>query len=175
MSPTILILPGWQDSGPEHWQSLWLAKYSKAVKVGQTDWMKPKKDDWVATLNEYVLRYDEVVLVGHSLACPTIAHWAKEHPESTAKVKSAFLVAPFLKIPPELSTFDPLPLESLPFKSTVVASTTDPWCTSEDAEKIAKAWNAHFVNVGAQGHLNSAAGVGDWPEGQALLQELLDE
>ena len=82
-------------------------------------------------------------------------------------------MAPFLKIPPELSTFDPLPLNILPFKSTVVASTTDPWCTIGDAEKIAKAWSARFVNVGAQGHLNSAAGLGDWPEGQKLLEELL--
>lgn len=27
MKTSILILPGWQDSGPEHWQSLWLKKF----------------------------------------------------------------------------------------------------------------------------------------------------
>lgn len=173
MNPTLLILPGWENSGPEHWQSLWLAKYPNSVKVEQADWMHPKKDDWVAALDAAIQKYDEVVLVAHSLGCPLTAHWAKEHPEGVSKIKGAFLVSPFLKVPTELSTFDPLPLDPLPFKSTVVASTTDPWCTIEDAEKIAKAWGAHFVNVGAQGHLNSTAGVGDWPEGQLLLQELM--
>lgn len=173
MTPTILILPGWQDSGPEHWQSLWLAKYPNSVKVEQADWMHPKKEDWVATLNDYVSRYDEVVLVGHSLGCPLVAHWAKEHPENTPRVKGALLASTFKNFAPEITGFAPLPLEPLPFKSIVVASTNDPWSPLEEAQSIADAWHARLVNIGAHGHINTAAGFGDWPEGESLLEELL--
>ncbi len=79
-APTILILPGWQDSGPKHWQSLWLKKYPTAVKVEQRDWMNSKKEEWVAGLDRCIRQHsgEEIVLVGHSLACATIAHWSKE-------------------------------------------------------------------------------------------------
>ncbi|MFA4814847.1 MAG: alpha/beta hydrolase [Candidatus Gracilibacteria bacterium] len=187
---TILIIPGWQDSGPEHWQSLWLKKYSQAaakrmlsknvaqatsicaIKVEQRDWMHPVKDDWVATLDEYVRKYDEVVLVSHSLSGPVIAHWAKEHPEETHKVKGALLVAPFQRFQPEVTGFGPLPLEPLPFKTIVAASTTDPWATIEEAESMAKAWGARLVNIGPRGHINATADMGEWPEGRSLLDEL---
>lgn len=177
MNPTILILPGWQDSGPEHWQSLWLKKYPNAVKVEMQDWMHPKKDDWVATLNEYVNRYDEVVLVGHSLACPTIAHWAKQHPESVAKAKGALLVAPgdaeLPDFPKEMEGFSPIPLEPLPFKTILVTSENDKWVSPARAELFAKSWGARLVNIGPHGHINTDAGFGDWPEGEKLLEELL--
>lgn len=177
MNPTILILPGWQDSGPEHWQSLWLAKYPNAVKVEQADWMHPKKDDWVAMLNDYVSRYDEVVLVGHSLACPTIAHWAKQHPESAAKVKGALLVAPgdadMSDFPKDMKGFSPIPLESLPFKTILVTSENDKWVSPARAELFAKSWGARLVNIGPCGHINTDAGFGDWPEGEKLLEELM--
>ncbi|MEK9159807.1 MAG: alpha/beta fold hydrolase [Patescibacteria group bacterium] len=179
MNPTILILPGWQDSGPEHWQSLWLAKFPNAVKVEQADWMNPKKDDWVATLNDYVSRYDEVVLVAHSLGCPLVAHWAKEHPENTARVKGALLVAPgdadAPDFPQDMQGFSPVPLKPLRFKSILVTSDNDKWVSLERAQHFANAWNSQFINIGAQGHINTAAGMGDWPEGERLVEELLGE
>ena len=77
---TILVLPGWQDSGPKHWQSLWLKKYPNAVKVIQKDWLNCKKQEWVGTLDDYNEKYkdNDIVLVGHSLACATIAHWSSD-------------------------------------------------------------------------------------------------
>jgi uncharacterized protein len=171
MTPTILILPGWQDSGPEHWQSLWLKKYPNAVKVEQRDWMTPKKEEWVTTLEEYINRYESVILVGHSLGCPTIAHWAKEHP--TSKVKGALLVAPFQKFTPEMTGFAPVPMESLPFPAIVVGSENDEWASMEEAQEFAKAWGAKFVNAGPAGHINTAAGYGEWPEGEELLKKLI--
>ncbi len=167
---TILILPGWQDSGPDHWQGLWLKKYPNAVKVEQKDWMHPKKDEWVSTLNETINRYDEVILVAHSLGCPTIAHWANEY--SSPKVKGALLVATFEKFVPEITGFDPIPLKPFPFKSIVVASSNDPWSPLEVAQKQATAWGAKLVNIGEAGHINTAAGFGDWPEGEKLLNLL---
>jgi len=176
---TILILPGLGDSGPEHWQSLWLNQYPNAVKVEQREWNHPEMDEWVSTLDGLVIRYGKVVLVGHSLACPTIAHWADKYSTTAgAAVKGALLVAP-----PDTDTqkfaeldtygFSPTPLNLLPFRSTVVASTNDEWADIERAEYFAQCWGAQFVNIGPYGHINAAAGFGPWPTGEALLRSLL--
>lgn len=173
--PTILILPGWQDSGPDHWQSRWLRKYPNAVKVVQNDWMFAKKDEWVTTLNDYIKCYDEVILVGHSLACATIAHWAKEY--GGTKVKGALLVSPSdteaADFPKEITGFSPMPLQDLNFKTTVVTSEDDPYVTMERAKYFAERWGGELVNIGPSGHINTDAGFGDWPEGEKLLQELI--
>jgi predicted alpha/beta hydrolase family esterase len=41
---TVLILPGWQNSGPDHWQSRWEALYGYQ-RVQQHDWMRPLRGD----------------------------------------------------------------------------------------------------------------------------------
>lgn len=176
---TILILPGWQDSGPKHWQSIWLKKYPNSVKVLQKDWMTPQKNDWVKTLNEYIERYKDVVLVGHSLACATIAHWSKEYfAKTSAKIKGALLVSPIdmdaPDFPKEISGFSPMPLEKLNFKSIAVVSSDDPWVSVARAEHFAQCWGAQLVNIGPHGHINTDAGFGEWPEGEKLLQKLTE-
>ena len=34
----LLIVPGWQGSGPDHWQSRWERSLSTARRVQQADW-----------------------------------------------------------------------------------------------------------------------------------------
>ncbi|MGW2250543.1 alpha/beta hydrolase [Kitasatospora sp. NPDC001660] len=46
------------------------------------------------------------------------------------------------------------------------------WEEAERARQSAGARGARYVEVGAHGHLNSSAGLGDWPEGRKLLAEL---
>lgn len=180
MTPqTILILPGWQDSGPDHWQSRWLKKYPNAVKVVQKDWVFAKKDEWVATLNEYIDKHggDDIILVGHSLACATIAHWAQKYPSKASRIKGALLVSSsdteVTDFPKEITDFSPMPLQNLNFKTTVVASEDDPYVIMDRAEYFAKCWGAQLVNIGAHGHINTDAGFGEWPEGEKLLQEFI--
>jgi predicted alpha/beta hydrolase family esterase len=40
------------------------------------------------------------------------------------------------------------------------------------AQGFAEAWGSEFVNIGAAGHINTASGLGDWPQGFELLQRL---
>ena len=77
MKPSnVLILPGWENSGPQHWQSLWEKRHGY-VRVEQHDWIKPLRGDWLARLEEMVLARDEpAVLVAHSLGCILAAAWA---------------------------------------------------------------------------------------------------
>ena len=65
----VLILPGWQSSGPLHWQSRWEALHGYQ-RVEQHDWLRPLRGDWIARLEEVLLaRAVPVWLVGHSLGC----------------------------------------------------------------------------------------------------------
>jgi uncharacterized protein len=50
----VLILPGWQSSGPDHWQSRWEARFGYR-RVEQHDWMHPQRGDWMARLEDVVL------------------------------------------------------------------------------------------------------------------------
>ncbi|QJX47440.1 alpha/beta hydrolase [Hymenobacter taeanensis] len=172
--PAILIVPGLGNSGPEHWQTHWEHHYGY-LRVQQHDWDCPIQADWVQTLEDAIAAAGpDVVLVGHSLGCITIAHWAGT---TQHRIKGALLVAPAdvdrSDMPPEVVNFAPIPLARLPFPSIVVASTTDEYMTLERAQQLAQAWGSRFVNVGALGHINSESGLGLWPEGHALLQDLV--
>ncbi|AMJ60486.1 RBBP9/YdeN family alpha/beta hydrolase [Bosea sp. PAMC 26642] len=168
----ILIIPGWSGSGPDHWQSRWLARLSTARLVEQDDWLKPRRDAWGGRIVEAVRAASRpVVLVGHSAGVSAIAH-AAEHLKP-GEVAGAFLVAPpseaaKLALPDMAADFAEHRRQLLPFPATVIASATDPYCDQDEARALAAAWGADFVDAGDSGHLNSDSGHGPWPDG--LLQ-----
>lgn len=41
----ILIVPGYTNSGPNHWQTRWERKLSTARRVEQAEWSKPVRED----------------------------------------------------------------------------------------------------------------------------------
>ena len=77
--------------------------------------------------------------------------------------------------PTGTKNFRPMPLQALPFPSTVVASSNDIYVSLARAEYFAKVWRSRLVNIGAVGHINSASALGDWPQGMQLLQELCSD
>ncbi|HEX2533199.1 MAG TPA: alpha/beta hydrolase [Chitinophagaceae bacterium] len=171
---TILILPGLNNSGPEHWQSLWERELGFR-RVEQQDWDTPARQDWIEALDAAVLQYqpENVLLVGHSLACITIAYWAKTY---RREIKGALLVAPSdteaASYPPGTTGFSPVPLDPLPFPSITVTSTDDYYVRPERARLFAQSWGSTLVEIGACGHINAASGLGRWDQGLALLQQL---
>lgn len=172
----VLLLPGWQDSGPGHWQSLWEAQFG-CQRVQQHDWLRPLRGDWIARLEDVVLSVDgPVLLVAHSLGCQLVAAWAQIS-KSTDRVHGALLVAPGDVERDELRailpSWSPPVLQRLPFPSTLVTSSNDPYCTPARAAQFASAWGADLVAIGAVGHINADVGLGDWPQGQALLKALI--
>ena len=177
MKPSnVLILPGWQNSGPDHWQSRWERAWG-FQRVEQHDWERPLRGDWIARLEDVLLGCDEpAVLVAHSLGCIHVAAWAA-HSRHTHLVKAALLVAaPDVErddLRTILPSWSPVPLQRLPFKTLQLASTDDPFCSSARAQVFADAWGAEWSEVGAHGHLNTESALGDWPPGFAHLQRLL--
>ncbi len=175
---TVLLLPGWQGSGPDHWQTRWAKVYGYSV-VAQNDWMRPRRGDWLARLDEVVIDAPgPVVLVAHSLGCILVAAWAA-FSRHTAKVRAALLVAPGdVEVPAMqeiLSGWLPIKKQPIPFRSLVVASDNDPYCSAERAQQLARDWSARWHSLGAAGHINADSSLGDWPEGHALLHTLLKD
>ena len=173
---TILLLPGWQDSDASHWQSRWEAVHGDH-RVVQHEWMHPRRGDWLARLEEEVLAAPgPVALVAHSLGCILVAAWAA-HSRSTAKVRAALLVAPGDLERDDLRQmipgWAPIVRQRLPFPSLLIAANDDPYCDAARSRQLAADWGARFVDAGAAGHLNGESGLGDWPQGRALLNDLL--
>ncbi len=174
----VLILPGWQNSGPQHWQSLWQTAFGYQ-RVEQHDWLRPLRGDWITRLEEVLLAQPgPAILVAHSLGCQLVAAWAACS-SNTARVAGALLVAPGdpqrEELRPILNSWCPLALKSLPFKSILVASRDDPYCSFERTQFFANAWAARLVDVGCCGHINADSGLGQWLQGRELLQSLINQ
>ena len=178
MNPAnILILPGWQGSNPEHWQSRWERAHGY-TRVEQHDWQRPLRGDWITRLEDVLLRCTEpAVLVAHSLGCLSVAAWAA-HSQNTLRVKAALLVAPpdlaRSDIAPALHSWACVPQDKLPFRAALFASNNDPFCSLDAARLLASTWGAEFNLVEGGGHLNADSGMGDWPLGHDKLKTLAD-
>jgi predicted alpha/beta hydrolase family esterase len=171
----ILLLPGWQNSGPGHWQSRWEALHGD-LRVEQHDWMQPLRGDWISRLEDVLLaQTGPSILVAHSLGCILTAAWASVS-RNTHLVQGALLVAPGdperEELRPVLKSWSPVVMQKLPFKARLLGSQNDPYSSFARAKEFAAAWGAEFVDYGARGHINAESGLGDWPEGRAMVMAL---
>ena len=142
---TLVLMPGWRDSGPGHWQSLWAEQLPGAVRVAmaEDDWQRPKRSVWVQALARTILaQTGPVVVAAHSLGCIATTHLPSE---VARRIRGALLVA----------------------------STNDPYCPIRTAGAYARSWGSEVVRLQNAAHINVESGHGEWPLGLALLQSLM--
>lgn len=171
----ILIVPGWNNSGPNHWQSRWEAKLPTAHRVEQRDWTRPDREMWVSAIGLAIGKATKpVVVVAHSLGVAAVVHAT---PYVGRSIRAAFFVAvPDVDrddMPPELASFRDLSTDPLPYPSMLIASRDDPYCSFERADDFAAGWGSDILDAGNSGHLNDASGHGPWPEGLTRFATLL--
>ncbi len=181
---SIVIVPGWRNSGPGHWQSCWADRIPGAIRVQQQDWQQPRREPWVAAVAHSIAQAPHpVIIAAHSLGCIASVHAAMQlhaaspepsgAPPAPGRIAGALLVAP---ADPErralFEDFTPVPADPLPFPSIVVASSNDPFCPIRMASAYAKSWGSTFVRMPDAGHINTESGHGEWPLGWALLGAL---
>ena len=165
----MLIVPGWTNSGPDHWQSRWQRHFKSARRIEQADWDTPRLADWVERIvAEVAAATRPVVLGAHSCGVSAIVHAAPRLVPS--RLMGAFLVAP-----PDLDDADnwlakeggfaPVPMVPLPFPSRIIGSSDDPYCSIERTWAFGAAWGSDTSIIANAGHLNTASGHGPWPEG----------
>ncbi|GAA1057897.1 hypothetical protein GCM10017608_02990 [Agromyces luteolus] len=178
MAHPLVIVPGIGGSGADHWQSRWEAALPGTLRIDPASWDEPELADWVAAVDRAVATSPAPpVLVAHSLGCLAVAHWAVRTDGASARIAGAFLVAP----PDPAGAAFPaaavtggfaLPGGPLGIPATVLASTDDPYAELARSAEVAAAWGAGFVELGARGHVNAASGLGEWPEGLQLLEDV---
>ncbi|MGW6282588.1 RBBP9/YdeN family alpha/beta hydrolase [Kribbella sp. NPDC055071] len=169
-----IIVPGWNGSDGDHWQSIWASDWlPAATRIAPASWTHPDRDDWTSAIERSVQDADdEVVLVAHSLGCFAAAEWLTG--TTSTRVRGVFLVAPpdqrAETFPADLlATFlapDPV---AIGVPAVLVASEDDPYCSVDAAARMAAEWRTPLITTGLQGHINSDSNLGAWHLGQSLL------
>lgn len=173
-----LIVPGWQNSPADHWQTHWQQCLPNASRVEQDDWFVPQPHAWVERLDQAIAAAPgPLVLIAHSLGCVTVARWAAQASASQrARVRGALLVAPAdverAGCPLPLRAFAPISRQPLPFPSLLVGSDNDPAAAPQRALQLARDWGSEAVMLPGAGHINAAAGFQRWEQGFAHLYRL---
>ena len=176
MAKKVFILPGLYNSGPDHWQTYWEIEHG-FERIIQEDWETPVKDDWINRIDEAVTKHalENVILIGHSLACSTVAFWAAKF---NRKIHGALLVGPSDTeceiYPPGTTGFKPMPLNRIPFRTIIIASTNDEYVSVERAKQFSNAWGSELVMAGELGHINSASKLASWEFGYRILRNLIE-
>ena len=181
---TVVIVPGLRDHVAEHWQTL-LAKHlprSRTVEPLTHD--KLSCEARVAALEETLAAVDgPVLLAAHSAGVMITVQWAQRHKRP---ILGALLATPAdldEPMPPGYPQREqlqehgwlPIPRKPLPFTSVLAASRNDPLARFERVQEFARDWGSQLLDIGEVGHLNPAAGYGEWPRALDLLRSLLPQ
>ncbi|MFZ6771401.1 RBBP9/YdeN family alpha/beta hydrolase [Undibacterium sp. SXout7W] len=170
-----IIQPGWNNSGPDHWQTHWQQALD-ARRVSNHSWDQPQLEDWLRQLDILVdASTRPVIVIAHSLGCATVAHYDARYPD---KLAGALLVAPADVerpfVPAALQSFAPLPRKALSIPVRMIASTNDPFSTVSRTKRMAQIWQAPPVWLDNAGHINVASGHTQWQSGFTQLDALLN-
>lgn len=174
----LLLVPGWRNSGPDHWQSRWHRARPQWQRVDFREWDAPDPRAWRAVLHQAVMACSQPpLLIAHSLGClATASMMALPSPPAIA---GAMLVAPpdpgRWNAPPALADFAPPALQPFGVPGLVVISSTDTFADETYGVHLARSWGLAAELIGASGHINAESGHGDWPEGLVLLERLMRE
>jgi uncharacterized protein len=178
---TILIVPGLRDEVADHWQTLLARRLDRVRTMAPMGRENLDCAARVRAIEREAQAIDgPVILVAHSGGVVMVVHWARQ---TRRTIHGALLATPpdFDRPMPagypavqELRDggWLPVPREPLPFPSIVAASWNDPLARYDRVAGLAAAWRSRLVDLGYVGHLNPAAGFGDWPRGMSLIEEL---
>jgi predicted alpha/beta hydrolase family esterase len=167
----LVLVPGFKDSGPDHWQTLWQHQLPAFQRITQKRWDNPDIELWIAAIQRLITQRNRpAVLIGHSLgALASTCLAADRHP----LVAGVFLVAP--AEPVRFEAEDRVPQQSLGVPAIVAASHNDPIMRFARAEHWCRIWQADLVDLGDAGHINAEAGFGPWPHGLDVLLALAEK
>lgn len=173
---------GWGGTHPLHWQN-WLKKKaieSKKYRVLFPLMPKPSfpiLSEWLETLQKKIPSADEsLILVGHSLGCPTILRHLEKSPEGQ-KAGLVVLVAGFARPLgiPEIDDFVEEPFDWKKIKQNakrfvVVFSDNDPFIPVKESLFLANSLGVKPVIEKNAGHI-TAPDFGEYPRIWNLIEQ----
>ena len=177
MLAKVLIVPGLNGSGPDHWQTRWEEERIDCLRVEQADWRNPDPLDWIARIDAAVAGISgPVVFAAHSLGCLAVGAWGALSRRAADGRFGALLVAPCDPAQEGavegIRRFGLIARGRLPFPSVLVASSNDPYATFGRGSSFASEWGSELVDAGEGGHLNAQSGLGSWHWGQNLVDRM---
>jgi predicted alpha/beta hydrolase family esterase len=170
----VVILHGWQGSGPEHWQT-WLAhRLAGGHEVrypALPDPDTPQLAGWLTALSATLtgLPPDGYDVVCHSLAVPLWLHHAARGPVQPRPARVLLVAPPSPHTTvPELAGFRPVPLgveavRNAAGGTVLVCSDNDEQCPEGAALAYGRPLKLPVTVLPGAGHINVAAGYGPWP------------
>lgn len=164
----VLIVPGLNGSGPQHWQTRWQALHPEFQRLPDPGWNRPELDRWSAGLRRRLRHIGQPALVvAHSFGCLATVRLLARDPQLVA---GALLVAP--ASPARFGLEQRLRLDFNARPTMLVASENDPWLSCSEAFLWSLEWGSQLLVSGRLGHINADSKLGDWTRGLELLREL---
>ena len=185
MDYTTLIVPGLNDSGPNHWQTWLEDRISGSLRVTQEEWHRPKIIPWARNVHDAILESENpVILIAHSfgvLASIVGAARIADHvagalyvaPADPSKFTAAGEILPDNAQGWGSGLYNLIPKEPLGYPTILTASLNDPYMPFKRAGWWATKWQSRLVSLGFAGHVNITSGFGAWPGGEQLYQDLV--
>ena len=178
----VLLIHGWQGSGPDHWQT-WLAEQLRSAgrevrfpTLPDSD--HPALGPWLEALRAELddLPDDGFDVLTHSLGSLLWLHHVASSPSSgptppgtprPARIALVSPPSPQIDIA-ELAEFVPPPLDTDAVRrgaggTVLVASDNDPYCPETAAVAYGRPLRMATTIIPGGGHLNAEAGFGPWP------------
>ena len=174
----VLIVPGLNGSGPDHWQSAWEDERIDCARIQQSNWEEPDPLLWMCKIDAAIAaQAGPIVIVAHSLGCLAVAAWATLARLDPARGIAAMLVAPCdprqESACDRIRRFGLIAQSRLPIPSVLVASADDPYATFSRSSSFAAQWGSRLVDAGEVGHINAKSNLGSWQWGQTILDHLI--
>lgn len=167
---TVILVPGLRDSDEDHWQSCWHRRFPLWKRIRQRNWLEPDIDGWISAIRrEHFTSQHPAILVGHSFGALAACRLVQ-----TQKLAIAGLI---LVAPAEPALFeleDSVLPEKLNTPSVMLVSRNDPLMSFKRAQFWAECWGARLIDTGDSGHINTAAGFGEWEYGLMQLAEFCE-
>jgi len=169
MKQKVLIIHGWGGSDYPHWQS-WLAG-EIAQRYGTVSFPLldnphfPSKNRQMKQIKMLLKEFKPDTVICHSLANIIWFHLCEEG--EIAQVKRLLLVSPPSKECniKTIKKFFPYnaPENLYAEEAMLVTSTTDPYLTQAQAEKLQQELEIEMLVLKDAGHINSDSAYGKWP------------
>jgi predicted alpha/beta hydrolase family esterase len=165
----LLFVPGINDSGPAHWQTLWEKEHG-GRRFAPSSFDEPDAWDWVAAVERAAADLGpDTLVVAHSLGCLATAHVAA----TSAPFRGIILVAPpdldDPHFPAGARRFAELTAAPLQVPGLLLHSSDDRYATTAGSRRMARAWGVADIGLGPLGHINTDSCLGTWDEGWRLV------
>jgi uncharacterized protein len=172
--PTVVV-PGWNGSGPGHWQA-WLADQLQQAErevrwPAFADVDHPVLGEWLADLQAALdgLSDDGFDVVAHSLGAVLWLHHVSAPGDAPRPARVALVAPPTPATAiAEVAAFFPPPLDVDTVRrgadgTVLVAGSDDPFLPEGIADAYGRPLKMATTVVPDAGHLNTESGYGEWP------------